>query len=818
MLISIDWLGRYVNLEGLSAFEIAEGLTVSGLEIEFVEKTGAKFSNIKTVKIVSIKEHPNAEKLHLVDIDTGNGIKTVVCGAQNIKEGQIVPYASVGSKVLNRKTGELFELTPAKIRGVVSEGMLCSCDELGLDDYKKEDGIFILNDLFETEPALGQPLEKLLNIYEDTVLNIAPTANRGDEMSVIGVAREVAAIFGRELKLPETVNFENLPETDFEVEIKDDDVCKYYSAGILSGIKIKPSPDYMKNRLEASGIRSINNVVDITNYVLLEYGQPLHAFDKDKIGNYLCVQRAKDGEKFITLDETERTLTNDSVMVSTKNEHACAGGVFGGLNSGIDDNSEKIVLEGAYFVPAAVRKSSRSIGYRSEASARFERGVDICNVKQALFRAMKLMEELADAKIEGFVETGSDKLGENKITLRFSQIKKVTGIEIPEDKVVEILTKLGFNLCERNSQIAVFEVPGFRANDVKAEIDLIEEVIRIYGYDKIPSKLPSKTLCPEISFEEKIISRVQNLFTGCGFYEAMTSSLTGEPLLEEFGMTYDKAKAVKVINPQSEEFTMLRQNLAASLISCMKNNYDNGTKDLRLFELGKTYFADKPATKENSGVSEILNIAGIMLGEVNSSLWKKLPQTDFYDLKGVISGLFELLGVQNRVKISPCSDISYMHPGRCAKVVLPGKTFEETGYFGQIHPALLDKLKINKPAFLFELNAQKLFSAVSKNIVKFKKLPLYPEIKRDIAFTVRKDVSCESLNNVIKKSVDPKLFKSSEIFDVYTGENIAPELKSVAFRIKIQSTETTLTDEITDTQMQNIIKGLEKAFPSVKIR
>lgn len=817
MLISLEWLNEFVDMKGIAPEAIAEALTVSGLEVETVERVAPKFTNIITAKIKEIRQHPNADKLHLVDIDNGNGVKTVVCGAQNIEVGQIIPYASVGSKVFSRKTGEIFELTPATIRGVVSEGMLCSQDELGLEGMQEEDGILLLNRIYGDDVKLGEPLENLLNLKEDTVFDVAPTANRGDEMSVIGVARELASIFSKELKLP-AVNEKDSVKADFTVEIRDLDVCPYYSAAILENIKIKPSPDWMRRRLEVSGIRAINNAVDITNYVLLEFGQPLHAFDKDKINGYLCVRRAENGEKLTTLDEVERTCTTDTVLISTKEGAVCAGGVFGGINSGIDENSKNVVLEGAYFTPSFNRKSARSIGYRSEASARYERGVDLEKVKTALFRAVELFEKYADAEFKGFVQTGSDKLPEKTIDLRFSQIKKVTGTEVPREKTVDILEKAGFKLVSENDEIATFTVPGFRRNDVFAEIDLIEEIIRIYGYDKIPVTLPKRTLSPVVTFAEKVKKHVYEVFTGCGFFEAMTSSIIGEPLLKQFSLDYDKNLAVKVKNPQSEEHTMLRQTLVANLLACLKNNWDNGQKSLRLFEIGKTYYAKNPATRENSGVEEIVRLSGIMTGEVNSSLWKKFPETDFYTMKGVLDNLFDFLGLKNRVKLNRCEDVSFLHPGKSASVVLLGKGTPTIGVFGQVHPILTEKMKINQPVFIFELDLDAVISAISQSTTKIKKLPQFPEIQRDLAFMTEESVPFEKINAVIKKSINSKLYKSSDIFDLYKGEHVEKGFKSVAFRIKMQDVEATLTDEIIDEQMKKVEEGLKKAFPTVKFR
>ena len=444
MKISLEWLNEFVDISDLTVEQIVHELTMSGLEVEEIETTGPKFTNIITAKIKKIDQHPNADKLHLVEVDLGTCTKTVVCGAQNIQEGQIIPYASVGSKVLNRKTGEQFELTPAVIRGVESQGMLCSQDELGLERMQDEDGILILNRLFDNI-QLGTPLEKLLNIKEDTVIDVAPTANRGDEMSVLGVAREICSLFNKQLKFSKIESTKSLDTDKFKVEIIAKDACTYYAAGLLKDVVIKPSPDWMKRRLEVSGIRSISNVVDITNYVLLEYGQPLHAFDMDKLNGYICVRRANEGETIVTLDGVERKLNNDSILCATKEKGVCVAGVFGAANSEVDENTKNIVLESAYFTAPTNRKNARSIGYRSEACARFERGVDIESTKPALLRAMQLMVEYADAKVEGLVETGSNKLEEKTITLRFAQIKRILGTEIPASKCIEILENLGFD-------------------------------------------------------------------------------------------------------------------------------------------------------------------------------------------------------------------------------------------------------------------------------------------------------------------------------------------------------------------------------------
>ncbi len=819
MKISLEWLNEFVDITDLTVEQIVHELTMSGLEVEDIEKTGAKFTNIITARITAIKNHPNADKLHLVDVDLGNNItKTVVCGAQNIKEGQIIPYASVGSKVLSRKTGEQYELTPAIIRGIESQGMLCSQDELGLENMQEEDGILILNRLFSDDIKLGTDLEKLLNIKEDTIIDVSPTPNRGDEMSVIGVAREIASLFNKKLNFKHTdLNIQDA-KGKFEVEIIDKDTCCYYSAGLLNDVVIKPSPEWMKRRLEVSGIRSINNVVDITNYVLLEYGQPLHAFDKDKLNGYICVRRAKEGEKLVTLDGIERTLTNDTVLCATREEGVCIAGVFGGENSEIDENTKNIVLESAYFVPHTNRKSSRSIGYRSEACARFERGVDIEATKPALLRAIELLNKYADAKIEGIVETGNNKLDDVTITLRFAQVKRLLGCEIDSERCIEILQNLGFELLGKNDSAARFKTPSFRINDVKQEVDLIEEIARIYGYDKIEPSLPNKTQSPEILKEARLLKKVNNLFLGYGFNEAMTSSLIGEPLLNQFGLPYKKEEAVFVQNPQSDEHTMLRQTTIANILAALKSNFDNGQKDIWLYELGKTYFIKAPATQKDSGVEENQMISGVITGETNNNLWKKLPKADFYTLKGIMESLFDLLNLSSRIKLSPADDCEYLHPGRSAKVVMLGKTPEVIGYFGEIYPLLKDKLKINQDIYLFELNLGKLINACQVNTVKYKPLALYPEVQRDISFAIEKNITNEQIVLAIKKSADSKLFKGANLFDIYEGEHIQDGFKSMAYRITLQDEEKTLTDDVIDLQINTIKSGLMKKFPTITYR
>lgn len=827
MQVSLNWLNEFVDLSDIDEQQIAHELTMSGLEVEAVEHIKPQFTNIITAKILKIDQHPNADKLHLVTVDTGSETKTVVCGAQNIEEGQIIPYASVGSQVFSRKTGEMFTLTPAEIRGVVSQGMLCSADELGLSErnYQTEDGILILSRFIknaQNPDFLGKTLEEVLGLEEDTILHVAPTANRGDQMSVIGIARELCAIFDKELKFSPLTSTNDLSTKEFKVEIIDHDACKYYSLGVLKDIKIKPSPSWMQKRLIASGIRSISNVVDITNYVLLEYGIPLHAFDLSKLNGYLCVRHAKEGEKITTLDGVERNLNHDSVLIATKEEGVCLAGVFGGQNSEIDENTKAIALEAAYFVPSSNRKSSRSVGYRSDACARFERGVDIEAVKPALMRAMQLLAELADAKIIGIVEDGEQigqgGLEKTEITLRFPQIKKILGCEIENSKCISILEKLGFKTLGKNESAAKFEVPSFRSVDVTREIDLIEEIARINGFDKIGPTLPSKNQSPIISLEEQTLKKIHSTLLASGLNEIITSSLIGEPLLKQFSLDYNKEQAVKVENAQSEDYTMLRQTLIANVLNCMKYNYDNGQKSFWAYETGKIYFKNSPSDNKNSGVEEIKMLSGCLSGEIENSKWGGGKYTDFYTIKGVFEKLFEELGISSRIQYKPCGDINTLHPYRSAKVVMLGKNLTELGYFGQLHPILKDKLKLNQEVFLFEINLDEIIKAINPSTVRYKKLPQFPEVQRDLSFVVPESVNYEELQKIVKKAVQSNLFNDCEVFDVYKGENIKEGFKSIAFRVKLQDEQATLTDEIVDAQMKSIQDSLKKTFENISLR
>lgn len=818
MIISLEWLNEYIDLKDITPEEIAHELTMSGLEVEEIEKIEAKFTNIVTAEILEIKKHPEADKLSLVTVFNGKEKREVVCGAQNLVQGAIIPYASVGSKVLDRKSGEQFELKPVKIRGVESQGMLCSDDELGVAEQKlqDEDGILMLHKLFPDLKA-GVDVKDVLNIKEDIVLHIAPTANRGDQMSLIGVARELSAIFNKKLNFSKIETSKDLSNPNFELEILDEDACKYYTVATLKNLTTKPSPEWMKRRLIASGIRSINNIVDITNYVMLEYGQPLHAFDLDKLDGYLCVRRAKDGETIITLDEIERKLTKDSILIADRTKGVAMAGLMGGNNSEIDSNTKNIALESAYFTPATNRRSSRSVGYRTDACARFERGVDIENVKPALMRAIGLLIEHADAEIIGVAEIGNGKLPDMPITLRFSEIKRILGIEIVAEKCIEILENLGFEMQGGNNLAARFLTPSYRQQDVTREIDLIEEIARIYGYDRILPTLPSKTFAPTITQESKNLNKINQVMLSNGLNEIVTSSLIGEPMLDWAGISYSKEQAVKVANPQSEDHTMLRQSLVPTMLQVIKNNFDNGQKNLMFYEIGRKYLKTGESNAKNTGVEEKRTLQIGISGNLNNSKWTGQKPFDFYTIKGILENLFKELKIENRIQYQIAENTSCIHPGKAAQAIVLGKQPIVLATFGELHPSKKNKFKFNQEVYLAEIDLDLLLENINNSLTKFKELPHFPAVYRDMAFILPEDISNQDISKIIKKA-SSKLFKGSEIFDIYKGEHIKNGCKSVAYRVHLQDETATLTDEIVDNEIANIKSTLKKTYAELEFR
>lgn len=827
MLVSIEWLTELVDISGLKPEEIAEALTMSGLEVEDIEYIKPKFKKVFTGKILEVKSHPDASKIRLATVDYGHGTQQVVCGAPNIKTGQLIAFAVEGATIYNRKDGTEFILKKATIRGVESSGMICSASELCLDGHEYDpfaEGVIILSEMerFKNQAIeTGIPLEKLLELPVDVVLHTAPTANRGDLMSMRGIANEIAAIFNRKRReIIHNVNANSLKAIEhYEVRIIDEDTCKYYALGLVKDVKIKNSPDWMSKRLLASGMRPINNIVDITNYVMLEYGQPLHAFDYDKLPEKsLCVRRAKDNEIIKTLDGIERTLTTDNVLIATPQRPVALAGVMGDETSEIDDKTINLAIESAYFTPATNRRSNRTAGLRTEACARFERGVDIKTVSLALERTMQLLVDLAEAKTAGIFSAGTIDQHPIKVELRFNQIKRVLGIDIPKDKCIEILSNLDFKLISQNDSLACFEVPSYRTQDVYREIDLIEEISRIYGYDKIPETIPQCNVIPEIPAEDKLTCKVKNILKGKGLTEVVTSSLVGYPLLNWCSMPPQESKVITVANPQSDEYTMLRQSMIPSILQVVKYNIDHDIKDFSLFEVGKTYNIERITTLKDPGTTETIMLAGSLTGNNITGKWHTKTFVDFYFLKGILEDLFETLGFTNRIEFIPATDINYLHPGRSAYIDILGKpkninnaNFPYPALIGQLHPELNSRCKLGQDVYLFEIDLTQILHSLPKSASKYKKLPQYPAVLRDIAFVIDDSISYKDVSKLIKNA-GSKLLKHSEIFDIYKGGNIDDGKKSLAIRLTLQDLSATLTDEVVEAEVNKIKTALKDTF------
>ena len=490
----------------------------------------------------------------------------------------------------------------------------------------------------------------------------------------------------------------------------------------------------------------------------------------------------------------------------------------------LDGYEKNIALEAAYFTPQANRKSARSVGYRSDACARYERGIDIQAVHKGLMRAVELLEKYADAKFEGYVETGDDKPEPINITLRYAQIKRVLGCEIETEKCLTILERLGFTILGKNDAACKVQVPSYRTDDVTREVDLIEEIARINGYDKISPTLPSRAEAADISTAEKVINKIHSLMRASGLNEIQTSSLIGEPLLKQFNMTYEKDKAIFVENPASEDFAMLRQTLVASILNCMKYNYDNGQKDFWGYEIGRSYLKVSETDEKHSGVKETLTLAGVITGNVQNSLWQSTGEIDFYTVKGMVDKILDELGLTRRIKYSLLADSPLadshkcLHPYKTAVLTILGKQPEIVGYYGEIHPELRNKLKLNQNAYIFKLDLNMIISAFNESVVRFKKLPQFPEVQRDLAVIVPADTSWDELEKTVKKGVANNVFNGCEVFDVYQGEHVQEGFKSVAFRIKMQDANSTMTDELIETQMANVRATLKKAIPDLSFR
>jgi phenylalanyl-tRNA synthetase beta chain len=812
MRVSLEWLKDYVDITGLKPEEIASSLTNSGLEVEGIELIGPRFNGVVVGKVLTIEPHPNADKLRLVTVNLGASQTQVVCGAPNVKEGLLIAFAQEGASVISRKDNTLFQLGRAKIRGVESAGMVCSLEELGLETrYEKaEDGIWPLDGLAH-ESQLGQDLKVVLNLQGDAVLEIAPTANRGDQMSMIGVAREVAALFDRALKFPEWTEPKPIEQGDIAIQLSDLTLCRYYAGATLRHVKVGPAPDWMSRRLLAAGVRSISNVVDITNYVMLEMGQPLHAFDLAKLTAQGCidVRRAQENEKLTTLDDVERSLTSESVLITMNDRPVAMAGLMGGASTEMDDLSSSLFLESAWFEPTAIRKSAKSVGLRSEASARFERGVDIENCRKAMLRAVELLRQHAGAEFTALVESPVPAVVEKKITLHDERIEKILGVSIPAEAVKRILQKLGFAVeAAETPGSVVVSVPSFRQEDVTREIDLIEEIIRVYGYDKVPYTLPQKTGTSTPSLRARMVQSLAEALRGQGLQEVMTTSLIGQGLLDKTGFSVNPDQLVSVLNSHSSDHTLMRQSLLPNILEVAKFNQAQGNEDVWIYELGRTYFKLGKTNLKNSGVSERLCLGGLVTGSAALGEWHRKDPADFYVLKGILENLFGHLNLNHLLSFTPATEVRYLHPGKSASILLGEKT-REIGLIGELHPEVRKTLKFRHPVYVFELNVEAIYKSLKqiRQVARSVEISHFPAMKRDMAFLAPNTLKNQEVLAVLNAAQEP-LLRQVELFDEYRSEQLGADKRSLAYRLTFQSSETTMTDAEIDQRLNKLKEAL----------
>ena len=792
MNISLNWLRDYIDFP-YTIEELAHKLTMIGLEVEEITHQAEPFSGIIVGHIREVVKHPNADRLHVCEVDTGSEVLTVVCGAPNVAPDQLAPFAPVGAVI-----GDT-ELSSVTLRGVTSHGMICSERELGISDSHK--GIMVLD---PAEYTVGQPFISGANAGNDTVFTVNVTPNRPDCLSHIGVAREIAAVTGNKIKIPPV----DVSECDTPVEdmitiaIEDPDACPRYCARVVKNVSIKESPAWLKDRLEAVGVRSINNVVDVTNYVLLETGHPLHAFDYSNIaGARIIVRKAAENEEFVTLDNNTRKLNTEDLLICDNDRPVALAGVMGGLNSEVEDSTRDILLESAYFDPMTVRITSKRLNLSTEASYRFERGTDPENTVFAVNRAACLLEQLADGTVcRGIYDNNPKPIKPWEVQVRVNRVCSVLGTEISKDQIVGIFENLGLCVKEDKDRLKV-TIPTFRT-DLTREIDLIEEVIRMYGFDTIkPSTRSSIVLKnisnPGIDFQEKL----RDTLSGIGFNEIITTSMVSEKHVRITDKSGEIA-SLPVKNPLSPDTAFMRTSLIPGLLDTVKWNHNRSTSDVHLYETGKVFYA-----REHSLPEEPNLVAGAVTGRtIDTVSWRnRASNVDFYYIKGIVDYLLAKFHI-NGYSVNNAGH-AFFQSELCQSVVL---NKHQLGYIGKISKEIQSMWGIECDVFAFVLNIDSLFE-VSKERVIYNHIPKFPGVKRDIAVVVSDDIVAGDVENAIM-SKGGKYLKNVNLFDLYTGKQIPAGEKSMAFSLTFRNDERTLREQEIDPFFKKIITHLEKTF------
>ncbi len=792
MKISLNWLRDFVDFE-LSAEELAHGLTMLGLEVEGIEYPGRDLDKVVVGRLLSVEPHPDADRLSYCAVDTGAEKLDIVCGAKNISVGDMVPVALVGAKLPNG-----LKIKQSKIRGLVSNGMLCSAKELELDE--DADGIYLL----PGAAPLGAKLSEYLHL-EDVVLDIGLTPNRGDCLSILGIAREVAALCRTTLKMPEIDFSEGGQEVgaSARVEIEAPELCPRYAARVIKGVTIRESPLWLRARLRAVGLRPINNVVDVTNYVLWELGHPLHAFDYDQLaGHKIVVKRARDQEKFTTLDGVERELDPDDLVICDGEKAVALAGVMGGENSEVSEKTANILLESAFFKPQSVHRTSKKLGLESEASHRFARGADIEGLIIALERAAQLISQLAGGEIaRGRLDVYPGKSEPLIVTLRPTRVNKILGAAIEKSAIEGFLRQLSFRIEPDGDNFRV-RIPAHR-HDLTREIDLIEEIARLYGYDNIPSELMGNQVLTNENRAYKTKRRLKDIVLHFGLDEIVTYSFIDPDSVTKLNLPANHVtrKMVQLANPLTEKQAVLRTSLVPGILATLCHNEFQQNRQGKIFELGKVF---RP--RGNGKLpSEPVFLAGALSGkrEVDAS-YSDSGKVDFFDLKAIIITLADSLDIP-APDFSVAGVDSYYHPGMSAVVLVEGK---KVGQLGALHPVVQENFQLTEDVYLFELNLDLLLgcSAAPK---KYRSFARYPAVNRDLALVVAEEKSVGEITDIVWQSGGKHLEKV-ELFDVYRGQPIPQGHKSLAFSFSFRSREGTLTDLEVNDRYQRIVEKLTK--------
>ncbi len=818
MKIPLSWLKSYVPVS-MSPNELAHRLTMAGNEVGEVEEIGGNWDRDKVfvALVLKVDSHPNADRLSLPTLELGNGeTATVVCGAPNVAAGQKIAFAKEGARLYSARSGKVEELKAAKIRGVESAGMVCSVLELGIGE--DHDGILVLDD----DAPVGMPLVDYLG---DAVLDVEVTPNRPDCLSVLGIAHEVAALTGEQMTEPDlSYPEEGLPIEDLvRIEIADPDLCYRYTASLITGIKIGPSPQWMQDALTNAGQRPINNVVDITNYVMLEYGQPLHAFDYDNVRDKtIIVRAARPGETLVTLDGERRTLNPPMLTIADSNDAVGLAGVMGGANSEMDENTTSVLLESANFNAINTRRTRSALRMNTDASYRFERGIRAELAERGLRRATQLILEIAGGKAaKGIIDLYPGRKEPPVVKISRSRIKQVLGVDYSMSRVEGVLNSLGFERAKEPAGLidlieAVEAAPApERANtlwmkapywrsDISIEEDLIEEVARVVGYDTIPTTMlsapvPHHEPQPLRALKESI----KDHLASAGMRETISYSLTTLDTLQKVDAMDGASEPLRIANPMSGDFEYLRTSLKGNVLETLASNRRISQSDgIRIFELGRVYLPKEEA-KERDLPNEKEMLVGVLSGPRSTTSWLA-PQGDmgFFDAKGVLESVFGQVGVQ--VKYEP-SEVSMMHPGRTARLVYDDITI---GVIGEVHPKVLESFDLEgSPVAIFEIDVEALNQAMPQTARRYQSASRFPESYRDLALVVDADVSSSRIQFIIDRH---NLVVRSTPFDVYSGKGVPTGKKSVAYRIVFQSNRETLTSEQVDKFQSDILRQLQR--------